>query len=391
MPAPGLGAPIVNMRVLHIVRPAAGGMVRHLELLLPRLAGAVLGPARADLGPAGAGLELLVAAPPDLADRLMDIQTPAIQFSPLPWSGPLWRRPWLVPGLRRRLGAVVEEFRPDVVHLHGLEAALLALPVLVRDTTRSDGRPGVCVTLHNALPTFARQTPGWLLRRLEQADALIMVSPAMSFPSPKAIFIPNGIDLAENPPEPFGPAAGPLRVAVLSRLSREKGLDLIGPALRGWNQQERPLEIRIAGDGPLLNRLRNEMERSRLGDMVHFLGFLPPPAVRRLLAWSELLLLPSRSEGLPLAVLEAMAAARPVIATRVGGLPWLVNAGAGWLIEPNCPAALREALIEAWARRHELETMGQRARQRVAMGYNVDEMVARTLAVYRALQPGEPG
>jgi len=391
-----------QVRVLHLVRPAAGGMVRHLQILLPALV--------------GHGLEVVVAGPVSLADAftasvIAPAVTPAVasagvRFSPLPWAGSLLRQPWVIPGLRRLVAHLLAELKPKIVHLHGLEAAWVGLPVCRRHGVR------VCVTLHNELPglvsrgrlarTLVRRLTAWLAA----ADAVILVSPAMPARlaalavgdtkgdgGGKAIskfhLIPNGIDLAANAPLPFPrtEAAEPLRIAIVSRLSREKGVDLICPALRGWNRRERPLEVRLAGDGPWAGRLRRQVDAAGLGGEVRLLGRLSPAAVRNLLGWAELVVLPSRTEGLPLAILEAMAAGRPVVASRVGGIPWVVRDGEdGWLVEPGRPESLRRGIELAWAHRSQLAAMGAKARQRVAEGYSADGMIASTLELYRRLQ-----
>ncbi|MBE3577573.1 MAG: glycosyltransferase family 4 protein [Limnochordales bacterium] len=397
-----------QVQVLHLVRPAAGGMVRHLQTLLPALA--------------ARGLRVAVAGPSGLADAFA--AHGEVRFLPVPWTGSLLRRPWSIPALRRSLAHLLAELKPGIVHLHGLEAAWVGLPVCRRQGVR------VCVTLHNELPGSMPSGPipcrrlaavlvHRLVRWLAAADAVILVSPAMlaqlavpaaggeaddgraesrsrsrSSTTSRFHLIPNGIDLTTNAPLPFPrtEATEPLRIAIVSRLSREKGVDLICPALRGWKQRDRPLEVRIAGDGPWGERLRHQVDTAGLGGEVKLLGRLTGAEVRNLLGWAELLLLPSRTEGLPLAILEAMAAGRPVVASRVGGIPWLVRDGVdGWLVEPGRPESLRRGLELAWAHRSQLATMGAKARQRVAESYSADRMIARTLELYRCLQPQSTG
>lgn len=377
-----------RMQVLHLVRPAAGGMVRHLQILLPSLV--------------ACGLRVAVAGPFSLADAFAAAGD--VRFWPVPWTGSLLRRPWDIPALRRSLTYLLARLKPDIVHLHGLETAWVGLPVCRRQGVR------VCVTLHNELPGLPFRWLDRILVRgmiswLAAADAVILVSPAMpgrlgapglggETDNGRAVskfhLIPNGIDLTANLPLPFPRtnATEPLRIAIVSRLSREKGVDLICPALRGWNRRERPLEVRIAGDGPWRERLRRQIDTAGLGGEVKLLGRLTPAEVRELFGWAELLLLPSRTEGLPLAVLEAMAAGRPVVASRVGGIPWVVRDGTdGWLVEPGRPESLRRGLELAWVHRSQLAAMGAKARQRVAEGYSAECMVARTLELYRRMQP----
>jgi len=137
------------------------------------------------------------------------------------------------------------------------------------------------------------------------------------------------------------------RVAVcLSRLTAEKRIDVLVDALAGMDGN-RP-RVFVVGDGVERTRLRDRIDAAGLTDVVTLLGTRPHAEVPRWIAAADLVVLPSRNEGMPNAVLEALACGRPVVATAVGGTPELVNSATlGRLVSPGDPGALARAISEA--------------------------------------------
>lgn len=152
----------------------------------------------------------------------------------------------------------------------------------------------------------------------------------------------------------------------VGRLRIRKGVEVLLEALRGI----RPVELRIAGNGEHRELLERRVRELELGKAVTFLGNCDAGRVRRLLAGAAALVVPSIYEGMPLVVLEAMAAGVPVVASAVSGIPEVVVDGeTGWLVPPEDPRALGRALEDVLARPLEARRRGEAGRRRVDERY----------------------
>jgi glycosyltransferase involved in cell wall biosynthesis len=277
----------------------------------------------------------------------------------------LARRPWLGVSLSwtlaRRLRRAARD--ADLVHAHWLGSAAIA---------RIARRPFV-VTLHgtgSAGPlsdlSLAARVP-WLVRLLlRPARAVICVSLPLaetmrSIGVKRVSWVPNGVELPALP----APGARERFALYAGRLSPEKGIAELVEATDG-------LPLVVAGDGPLRTLVPAT------------LGFVPRHELERLYATAGVVVLPSRQEGLPLSLLEAMAHGCPIVATRVGGIPQLVEHGrSGLLVPPRDPAALRKA-IETLLGDPELgRRLGREARGRVAALCSWERVTDATLEAYR--------
>lgn len=176
-------------------------------------------------------------------------------------------------------------------------------------------------------------------------------------------------------------------VLTLARLAEQKG---IGYLIEAAARVPEAL-FAVAGDGPERAALEAKAHVLGLGDRVLFLGH------RRdtpdLLASCDLFVLPSLYEGLPVSILEAMASAKPVVATAVGGTDEAVEDGVtGLLVAPSNPAALAEAIRKVLADRPLAERLGAEGRRRVQRRFSAEAVVAGTTEVYEALTTGRrPG
>ena len=132
----------------------------------------------------------------------------------------------------------------------------------------------------------------------------------------------------------------------VSRLSSEKGLTFLVRALRILRNMGYDFELRLAGDGPIKEYLRNLVDEFEIADHVHFLGYLNEDEVIRELQHADLFILPSFIEGLPVSVMEAMAIGLPVIATNIAGTSELVEDGkTGILVRPSDAESLADAVV----------------------------------------------
>jgi glycosyltransferase involved in cell wall biosynthesis len=146
---------------------------------------------------------------------------------------------------------------------------------------------------------------------------------------------------------------------VVGRLRIRKGVDVLLAALPEVRRRHPAVRLLIAGDGEHRAALERRVAELELGDAVTFLGRAAGARVRGLLRGAAALVVPSIYEGMPLVVLEAMEAAVPVIASRVSGIPEVVEDGrTGWLVPPEDPASLAVALAAALADPEEARRRG---------------------------------
>jgi glycosyltransferase involved in cell wall biosynthesis len=204
---------------------------------------------------------------------------------------------------------------------------------------------------------------------------------AKAFDSQVSIsIIPNGVD-----PEEFRVAArqwSPPRLLSVGRVVYQKGYDVAVRALTdlkhlGW-------EWTIVGDGPFLQALQRLVAEYSLTGRVHFPGWASAEAVKREYAAANLFLHPSRHEGMPNAVLEAMASELPVIATRIAGNEELVSdPETGLLVRVDDVVSLREALEKLLEDGILRAQMGLSARRRVEQSFGWERVAEQYLRILR--------
>ncbi|GGQ35386.1 glycosyltransferase involved in cell wall biosynthesis [Actinomadura coerulea] len=386
-----------GLRVALVLGTAAGGVGRHVRSVADGLVerGArvvVCGPAATGelFGFAAGGARF---AEVDLADR------------PRPASDAR-----AVARLRRLLRDA------DVVHAHGLRAGALAVAACARvvpgPLRLGRGGPPLVVTLHNAVITGGRTAAVYgVLERVvaRGATRVLGVSPDLEermralgarsvghaivpAPAPQA---PPGPAVRADLRAEFGAGERPLVVAV-GRLAEQKGLPTLLDAAAGWAGRTPPPLVAIAGDGPLEGALRARIEAEDLP--VRLLGRRSD--VAGLLAACDVAVVPSVWEGQPLIVQEILRAGRPLVATRVGGIPGMVGAeergeGASLLQGPESDAALlvppndAEALGRAVSRVLDdpalAARLGSAAARRSAMLPGEDDAVDQLAELYLEL------
>jgi glycosyltransferase involved in cell wall biosynthesis len=226
---------------------------------------------------------------------------------------------------------------------------------------------------------------------LRLADAIVVLSRAElaeyreRLPGKNVLLLPNGIDLGALPERAILPSRGPVRAIYIGRLAPRKGLDEILDAfalLKGQNVAR----LVIAGSGPDEAALKARVQSLGLDAEVRFAGPAYGEHKARLLRESDLLLLPSYSEGLPYALLEAMAAGVVPVVTRVGAIPDVVEEGVHGAFVPLREAGpIAGAVAALEADRTRLLRMSAACRRRVAAGYSIERLGAGFAALYSQL------
>jgi glycosyltransferase involved in cell wall biosynthesis len=207
-------------------------------------------------------------------------------------------------------------------------------------------------------------------------------------PRTRLVVIPNAVDTARFAHQHPWPNQPPYLVVVLGRLDPQKGhADLLAALALLDDAQRQALRVVFVGEGPTRPALEQAIRDNRLTERVRLVGFSPTPETW--LAQASLLVLPSRFEGMPNAVLEAMAAGLPVLATAVEGIAELVVPGqTGWVVPLANPPCLAEGLRQFLANSLAAQRMGAAGQQRVADQFTGPAMARRYEAVWHDVLNG---
>jgi glycosyltransferase involved in cell wall biosynthesis len=200
--------------------------------------------------------------------------------------------------------------------------------------------------------------------------------------------VPNGIDASDysNPVdkektrEQLGIPSGSIVAGTLSSLSSEKGLDFALKAMAKAKMGATNLHLLIVGDGPESENLQSLTKLLGLGESVTFTGRRSD--VNTLLSAMDIFLLPSLNEGLPMALLEAMAAQKAVIASAVGDVATVVSAESGILIESANVEQLSTAILSLANDKLAVENYGRNAKKRIEDHFSSLAMARTTASIY---------
>ncbi|MER6284074.1 glycosyltransferase [Streptomyces sviceus] len=366
-------------RVLHLTQPVDGGVARVVTDLV-----------RAQVA---AGLHVTVACPDGpLTAGLRDLGADVRRWEATRSPGPA------LVGEVRRLVRVIEEVRPDLVHAHSAKAGL-AGRIAVRGRIPTVFQPHAW-SFEAVGGVTAALALGWERRAARWSARTVCVSEAERRTGLRAgiagrwSVIPNGIDTERFRPGaadtvrtgllPGVDPAAPLVVCV-GRLCRQKGQDVL---LRAWDAVLRRVpdaRLVLVGDGP-----ERDVLRERAPESVLFAG-----AVADAVPWyraADLVVLPSRWEGMALAPLEAMACGRPVVMTDVDGaresLPPALAPRC--LVPPQNPAALADAVAALLLDPPLRESLGHQGRRHVLSTHDVRRTSETVAGLYRDLLDADP-
>jgi glycosyltransferase involved in cell wall biosynthesis len=187
----------------------------------------------------------------------------------------------------------------------------------------------------------------------------------------------NGV--AQSEFEPVSLAADATDLLFIGELRRLKGVDVLIDAIARLRDCGPAVTATIVGAGTERDTFVRQAELLGLGKAVRFMGALP---AREAFALGRLLVVPSRAESLPYVVLEAGAAGKPLIATRVGGIVEILGPDAGRLVPPDDSEALATAIAGSLDRTEQTTAAAAALRARIGTGFTVDSMVDKVLAAY---------
>jgi len=377
------------MRILHLIHSEGVYGAERVLLYLAReqkrqghvpLVGSIQDP-----GTAETAFEALAAS--------WGLQVEPIRIAPRP-----------TPGVVRALLRNVRKVQPDVLHSHGYKANVLLGPL-----PRSWRGP-MLTTLHGWTQP-RRLSALWLYEQLDRLalrrmDSVVVVSKHMltlgavaSIRASRLRVIENGIpplEVREADSAAHGVAPVPRELIeflsqaptliAIGRLSREKGFPLLIEAFARARERARAVhQLLIVGEGPDRELLAGRVEAFRLGGIVRLAGYVE--AADRLLKHAAGFVMSSVTEGLPLALLEAIQRRVPVLATSVGPIPELLDEGwHGSLVVPGDLAGLTQGLQSLMTTAHDSNQAVVRAFEAISTIYTSSGMAARYLDAYRAIR-----
>jgi len=373
-------------RILFVTRPSRGGIRKHLLTLINFLT--------------GHDYEVILACPDE--DRaLRDLQLPKFKVFPMKICGGLDPRRDLRVALE--IKDLIGELDPVIVHAHSYKAGFLCLPAAWR-LHGSGRRPYFICTFHNpvrrrpgiaknALSRWALSTTGKIM------DYIIVVSQALQneagtllqIPEEKITCIYNGIDLPKFSKAPdseliryrLGITRFKFVVGTVARLIPEKGLQYLIEAASLLQKEPGKICFVVVGDGPYRAFLEGFAKAKHVQDIIFFTGFRPD--VEEILSCFDLFILPSVEEALSMAILEAMAAGIPVIASAVGGVPEVVTRDVGILVPSANPEKLAESISYLLSHPRLRQKLGENGRERVEKYFSLPEMTGRYHQFYSRL------
>ena len=303
--------------------------------------------------------------PNDLAPLLSEAD-----LNPLSLAGGV-RWPW-------ELARVVREREIDVVHTHGPYVGALARVALTHDVALVHTEHSVWSSHRLATRVLNRLT-------FSRVDAATAVSDEVAREMPRARVIPNGIDVAAVCKDAAagtdldGLTLTSPSFACVGHLRRRKGIDVLLAAAAIVRQEMPDARGVVVGDGEDAPELR-ALQRAHAPN-VRLLGHRTD--ARAIAASADVFVVPSRVEGMPLALLEAMALERPIVATRVGSIPELLTSEVdALLVPPEDPRALASAIVRLLSDRDLAAALGVAARNTIEQAATTDTVAEGYAATY---------
>ena len=364
------------LNILHVFRAPVGGLFRHvLDLTREQIARGHRVGLIADSLTGGANAEKVLG---ELAPSL------ALGLTRIPM------RRHANPGDFAALGHVmarVAQTKADVVHGHGAKGGAYArLAFGTKRAVRAYTPHGGSLLFgHDTLAgKFYLATERLLMLRgdlflFESAYSADIFRNKIGSPRGLVRVVHNGVSRAEFEPIVARPDATDL--VFMGELRPVKGIDVLIDAIALLNRDGRSVTATLVGSGPDGEALKAQVERLGLSANVQFKPAMPG---RQALTLGRIMVVPSRAESLPYVVLETAAGGKPLITTKVGGIPEIYGPLSDQLIAPEDAVALARAIAGTLDRPAEAAENARRLLDRVAAGFSVETMVDGVLTGYRA-------
>lgn len=295
-----------------------------------------------------------------------------------------------LPTTYRRLKRILRDRRPALIQCFLAHANVLGAAAACKLQVPLVAGIRVAEQRHNGHRIAQRLTARWTDRFVCVSDSVAQFAvDNMLLPREKIVVIRNGVDverfaLAQPLPlNELGVRADRRVLLFVGRLEHEKRPDWLLDRLPQLFARLPQHDLVLAGRGPLEGPLRAQAARLDVAERVHFVGWRRD--IPRLLAAADLLLLTSSVEGMPNAVLEAMAAARPVVATEVHGVRELLGDDRVQIVPPHNPMAVYGAVERLAADPQLAAAVGLRNRQRATTLFSFDSAAAQYAALYDSL------
>ncbi len=367
------------LRILFTFRAPVGGLFRHVYDLVTGLVarGHQVGIICDSMTGGERGDQLLAELKPQLALGLHRF--------------PMYRNPNVGDiTVLRQIAKVIRDLKPDVVHGQGAKGGLYAR---VQGVLSPNSGPVRCYTPHGGSLNYY---PGSFLHRvymqmeklLERGTDLFLFESRfvqdryhefVTVSQRPTVIALNGLYPHEF--EPVVPNPDALDFLYVGEFREAKGIDTLVEAMVLLAERGLRPSVQMVGSGPSEERIRGLIEKAGLTQSFSWRGVTPAATAFKL---GRIMVVPSRFESLPYIVLEAVAGALPLISTDVGGIPEILAADYRYLIPPNNPKALADAMAEALSRSQEsLAAEAGRLSAHVNVRFRVDLMVDTIVASYR--------
>ena len=363
------------LNILHVFRAPVGGLFRHvLDLTREQIARGHRVGLVADLRTGGARAEDALRK----IEPLLALGLSRVAMRRQPAASDIF----VLAHVMRR----VAQTKADIVHGHGAKGGGYARLVFANKRAVRAYTPhgGSLLFGHETLAgKFHLTTERLLMSRgdlflFESVFSADMFASKIGNPRGLVRIVHNGVSRAEF--ERVAARMDATDLVFLGELRLLKGIDVLIDAIAAMRNNGRSVTATLVGDGPDREMFKGQISRLGLDTAVRLMPAMP---ARAAFAFGRIMVAPSRHESLPYVVLEAAAAGKPLITTKVGGIPEIYGPLSNTLVPPNDPAALTRAIAGALDGPSAMTDITQRLRERVKASFSIDSMVDGVLTAYQ--------